>query len=126
MLAQHPKTGKPIRILRSDASLWRSQKTVVWLQKQDPTVSWDRWDTLTVGLSSLYKWKNLGKRIDYAVLLETDEQTVQFFESLNPLDYRMLFISRDLVYKIGEAKFRQMRIQNIICVEEIHKHQILL
>lgn len=121
MLAQHPKTGKPIRILRSDASLWRSQKTVVWLQDQDPTVAWDRWDTLTVGLSLLQKWKTVGKRIDYAVLLEADEQTVDFFKSINPHEYRMLFISRDLVHKIGEAKFRQMKIQNIICVEEIPK-----
>lgn len=121
MLAQHPKTGKPIRILRSDASLWRSQKTLVWLQNQDPSIDWDRWDTLTIGFEALEKWSGAGKRIDYVVLLEADEGTVKWFLQMNPLDYRMLFISRSLVYKIGEAKFRELRIQNIICVEEIPK-----
>ncbi len=121
MLAQHPKTGKPIRIMRSDASLWRSQKTVVWLQDQDPTVKWDRWDTLVIGLSHLKKWKAAGKRIDYLVLLDTGEETINWFQTIHSEDYRMIFISKDIVYKVGEAKFRQMKIQNIICVEEIPK-----
>jgi hypothetical protein len=121
MLAQHPKTGKPIRILRSDASLWRSQKTVVWLQDQDPTVSWERWDTLVIGLPTYLKWKQNKTRVDYLVLPDTDEETIKWFSSMNPLDFRMLFISRDLVFKIGEAKFREMKIQNIICLEEIVK-----
>ncbi len=120
MLAQHPKTGKPIRILRSDASLWRSQKTVVWLQDQEASVSWDRWDTLVIGLANYKKWKQT-TRVDYLVLLDTKDETVEWFNSMNPSEFRMLFISRDLVFKIGEAKFRQMRIQNIICVEELQK-----
>ncbi len=121
MLAQHPKTGKPIRILRSDASLWRSQKTVVWLQDQDSSISWDRWDTLVMGLPEYFKWKQAKKRIDYLVLLDTEDATVNWFTTMNPLEFRMIFISRDLVYKVGEAKFRQMKIQNLICLEEITK-----
>ena len=120
MLAQHPKTGKPIRILRSDASLWRSQKTLVWLQDQDPSVSWDRWDTLVIGLPDYFKWKQT-KRIDYLVLMDTDEKTIDWFLTIKPEEFRMIFVSREMVYKIGEAKFRQMRIQNIICLEEIPK-----
>lgn len=119
MLAQHPLTGKPIRILRSDASLWRSQKTVVWLQNQDQTVKWDRWDTLVIGLEDLNKWKS--KRIDYIVLTDASEETASWFLTVKPEDFRMIFISRDLIYKIGEAKFRERRIQNIICLEEIPK-----
>lgn len=121
MLAQHPKTGKPIRIMRSDASLWRSQKTVVWLQDQDPCIKWDRWDTLVIGLAQLKKWRGAEKRIDYLVLLDTEEATINWFDSIKPDEYRMIFITKDIVYKLGEAKFRQMKIQNIICVEEIPK-----
>ena len=121
MLAQHPKTGKPIRIMRSDASLWRSHKTIVWLQEQDAALPWDRWDTLVVGLDDLTKWKAKGKRLDYVVFTDTDEKTVEWFMNINPTEYKMIFITRDLVYKVGEAKFRQMKIQNIICLEEIPK-----
>lgn len=101
--------------------MWRSQKTVVWLQDQDPSVAWDRWDTLVIGLPSLLKWKAAGKRLDYIVLLDADEATVSWFQTINSLDYRMIFVSKDLILKVGEARFRQMRIQNIICVEEIPK-----
>lgn len=121
MLAQHPKTGKPIRIMRSDASLWRSRKTLVWLQDQDPSIKWDRWDTLVMGLADYQKWKAAGKRISYLVLLDTDQTTVDWFQTIDPKEFHMIFIPRDLVYKVGEAKFRQMRIQNIICIEEISK-----
>ncbi len=121
MLAQHPKTGKPIRIMRSDASLWRSQKTVVWLQEQDPSFCWDRWDTLVIGLDQLKKWRKAQKRIDYLVLLDASEETVNWFQTIQASQYRMIFVSRDLIFKVGEARFRQMRIQNIICLEEIPK-----
>jgi hypothetical protein len=121
MLAQHPKTGKPIRILRSDASLWRSQKTLVWLQEQDVSLPWDRWDALAIGLQDIVKWSQAKKHLEYIVLLDTDDETVRWFSNIRAEQYRMIFISRDLVFRIGEAKFREMRIQNIICVEEIHK-----
>ena len=121
MLAQHPKTGKPIRIMRSDASLWRSQKTMVWLQEQDASIAWDRWDAVAIGLPDIVKWKEAKKHLEYIVLLDTSDETVEWFLAMKPEEYRMIFISRELVFRIGEAKFRQLRIQNIICLEEIHK-----
>ncbi len=47
MLAHHPETGQPIRILRSDAQITQSRRTLVWLQA-DYNVSprWQRWNTL--------------------------------------------------------------------------------
>lgn len=99
--------------------MWRCQKTVVWLKDQDPSIPWDRWDTLAIGLESIKKWK--AKRLDYIVLLEATQENVQWFTNINALDYKMIFISRDLIFKIGEQKFREMRIQNIVCVEEVSK-----
>jgi hypothetical protein len=119
MLAHHPKTGKPIRIMRSEASIWRNQKTLIHLEDQDPTVSWDRWDTLTIGLQKMKQWMSLGKRIDYVVLTENTEENREWILSVDASHHRMIFISRALISSIGEVKFRNLRIQNIICIEEI-------
>ena len=118
MLARNPKTGAPIRILRSDASLSRSKKTLVWLQDQDASVPWERWDTACVGLSDLQKWSP--KPIDFFLLLESSQAEVDFFLSLNPKDYKMMFITKALVFAIGWQKFRSLQITNVIVMEEAH------
>jgi len=121
MQARHPKTGKMIRIMRSDASLWRSEKTLVWLQKQDPSISWDRWETLAVGLDDITTWLAKGKRLDFVVLPDATQESADWYVNVNHANHRMFFISRELVFKIGEAKFRSMRISNVIILEEMDR-----
>ncbi len=120
MLARNPKTGAPIRILRSDASLWRNKKTLVWLQDQDRSIPWDRWDTLCIGLPFLQYWREAKKRIDYIAILEATEKEVSFFLRLNPADYKMMFITKALVFAIGWQKFKALQISNVIVLEESH------
>ena len=56
MLAQNPITGAPIKIMRSESSIWRNKKTLLWLKAQATDVSWDRFDTVTVGPDDTQKW----------------------------------------------------------------------
>ena len=114
MLARNPKTGTPIRILRSEASLWRNRKTLVWLQDQSTTVQWDRWDTLCVGITHTQKWKESGQRVDYFVLPESSPEAVSFFLGVQPSDYKMMFIPKQLVFGIGWQKFKALQITNVI------------
>lgn len=120
MLARNPKTGAPIRILRSDASLWRNQKTLVWLNNQDPSVPWDRWDTVCVGVSEIQMWKAKGKRVDCFLLQESTQEAVDFFLALNPHDYKLMFIPKALVLAIGIQRFRSLQIPNVLVMEEAH------
>lgn len=47
MLAHHPETGAPIRILRSDAQITQSRRTLVWLRAEYSKSSrWQRWNVL--------------------------------------------------------------------------------
>jgi len=121
MLAHHPKTGKPIRIMRSDASLWRNQKTIINLTEQDPSVPWNRWDTLAIGVETVRKWQNLGTRLDYPVLVDDSEDSMKWLLTMDATQHRMIFVSKSLIMKLGEANFRNLRVQNIICVEEINR-----
>ncbi len=120
MIARNPKTGAPIRILRSEASLWRNKKTMVWLHNQDTAVQWDRWDTLCIGVEDITKWKDAGKRLDYVALTSSTPETLAFFTTLNPSDYKMLFIPKQLVLDFGWQKFKALQITNLIVLEEAH------
>jgi hypothetical protein len=46
MLAHHPTTGKPIRILRTGAQLYESHKTMIWVRASMNGSRWNRWTTL--------------------------------------------------------------------------------
>jgi len=120
MLARNPKTGAPIRIMRSEASLWRSQKTLVWLQDQDASVPWDRFDTLCIGVESITKWRSLGKHVDFFALLDSEQETVDWFLQQESSQVKMMFVTRAFILKMGADKFRSLRLANIICIEEMH------
>ena len=47
MLAHHPITGQPIRILRSEAQITQSRRTLVWLQAgYSESPRWQRWNII--------------------------------------------------------------------------------
>jgi hypothetical protein len=47
MLAHHPETGQPIRILRSEAQITQSRRTLVWLRAgYSQSTRWLRWNTI--------------------------------------------------------------------------------
>jgi len=54
MIAQHPPTGKPIRILRSEATLSKNATTAVWIEPTfTPSHRWSRWNTILSDIKSL-------------------------------------------------------------------------
>ncbi len=120
MIATNPKTGKPIRILRSDASVWRSEKTLVYLKDQEKTKPWDRWETVCVGLEDYKAWKSAGKRVDYIMNFDVTDEAAEWFCSVNPQEFRLILIKRDLAMKIGQQKFKSLGIINVVIMEEIH------
>lgn len=120
MLARNPKTGKPIRILRSEASLSRTRKTLVWLHTQSESVPWNRWDTLCVDRQDIQSWQEKGKAVDFFLLTTSTADDVEFFLSVDPSKYKMMFIPKALVFAIGWQKFRSLGITNVIVMEEAH------
>jgi hypothetical protein len=120
MFARHPKTGKPIRILRSEASLSRTKKTLVWLEDQSDQIPWNRWDTLCVDVDKIKEWESRGVNVDMFLLTKSTEVEVEFFLSLNSAKYKMMFIPKALVFAIGWQKFRTLGITNVIVLEEAH------
>lgn len=120
MIAQNPMTGAPIKIMRSESSIWRNKKTLLWLKGQATDLPWDRFDTLTVGPEDTQKWLSEKKRVDFVILTETDEMTQNWLLNATYKSHKMIFITRALVISIGEAKFRSLGVTNVVCLDELH------
>ena len=120
MIAQNPITGAPINIIRSEASIWRNKKTLLWLRDQATSVPWDRFDTVTVGFEDTQKWLDAKKRVDFVILPDVDEEIQAWFLGADKKAHRMIFVTRTLVTEIGESKFRSLGLTNVVCLEELH------
>ena len=119
MLARHPKTGAPIRILKAEGTVWRDSKTLVWLDGTENSSNWNRWD---VGVSSIGAWEKVtakGIKIDIFLLLGSDTAEANawlskgFFKTV-----RVIMISKTILNEIGYATLVEYGITNMLCLEE--------
>lgn len=103
MLARHPITGNQIRILQTDASIWKERKTLVWNPTEKESLVYD---TIQYGgnIPATY----------YLILENVKGSTLQEYSKR----CKLLFISKKIVENIPE--FRSLGIQNIMCLEELH------
>ena len=61
MLAHHPVTGKEVRVLQTDTSLWREKKTLAWVE---PGGSIPPWDTVSSGRLAGGAWPDFLLSLD--------------------------------------------------------------
>ena len=116
MLARHPKTGAPIRIIKSESSAWRSKKTLVWLSTEDPDAAWSKYDVGVTATANQAAHKAsivvcLGETATEAAWLATPAaKTVQ-----------IIAIPRSLAMQIGVEKLMSYKLGNLLCLDEIHQ-----
>ena len=121
MLARHPKTGAPIRIMTSNSSIWKNQKTIVWLDgSESPAIAWNRWD---IGASSVSAWKQLkakGIKVDVCCPLGSIEETVTWLQEGNAEDCKIIGVCQAAIEAITLEKVAELGIINMVCMEETH------
>jgi len=117
MYGKNPKTGKPIRLMKSESSIWKNQKTLVWLK--EPMKKMDRWETVCVGVKELNTAKAANLRVDALVLLENTNEEIQYLKQRHLHGATMIFLSRSIVPVMGESTFTNLQLRNVICLEEI-------
>jgi len=121
MLAHHPLTGKPIRVVKSSAQLWRNSKTLVYLSADaDPAIPWGRWETAAAGLSVIQAL--LAKGIDVHIPILIDEPGLDL-QTLTELSTRshLLVISTAIIKTVGSEAFRAARLGNVLCLQEFQE-----
>jgi len=99
MFGIHPKTGKQIRIMQLETSIWKDRKIV--------TVG----DTLQIGPSRLTPQTE--------ALLLIEEADAAWLAQNKWRDVRMILASKKVLDTVGEARLKEMEISNMICLEEM-------
>ena len=121
MFGTNPKTGKAIRILKSDASMSRTQKTVVVLRPDYIPEHCERYERICVGIDHYNALKVKSQDVDAVVLLNASAEEVAFVKEKSLHQTKILFIARALANAIGEKEFLALGLANVICLEEIHQ-----
>jgi len=117
MFARHPKTGAPIRVIKSEGSVWRDAKTLAWLDGSEDLARWQRYD---IAVSSLEAWRALYKKVQISVfaLLENSDVAADWLKAGNASTVRVVVVSKPLLERIGYAELVKLRIGNMMCIEE--------
>ena len=105
MLAHHPRTGKEIRVIQTDAVVWRENKTLIYTA--EPSI----WDTVYDGLLSD------GTGPTFRLVLgrvEADEFKMTATKS------KLVLLSKVALESIGPQTFKTLGVSNVIYLEEIH------
>ena len=96
MIAHHPKNGKEIRIIQTDASVWRENKTLSY--SDTPSI----WETI-------YHSGFANGNPDYRIFLNAKADPKVFKSS------KIVLVSN-----IETSEFKKLRITNAIVLEEVH------
>jgi hypothetical protein len=124
MLARHPLTGNPIRIMKTETHLYKNKKTLVWL-RQEPGAypyaqRYARWDTILSDIAYVNAWKECFGKFPNAILIrESGPHIHTWFMNEAPKTNTMLFVSKDCLYSYGVERFKTEGFHNIICLEEM-------
>ena len=118
MLVHHPLTGKPIRILKTEAHVYKNQKTLLWLREKSYPNSgrFGRWDTLVFGHELAHIWKSCVSAI---VIRQVEEKTLEWILTSAPKTQQILFFSKSVIEALGVKRAKTMGFVNIVCLEEL-------
>lgn len=118
MLAQHPLTGKPIRVMKCSAQLWRDSKTLVHLRANAKVdVPWSRWETCAAGFELVNNLRRKGIDVHIPIFIDEPLMTFEQLESQSKISH-LVVVSMKLIDQIGKDLFKEGKLRNIVCLDE--------
>lgn len=114
MLARNPKTGGTIRVLTSNTSCWKENKTLFWRKSTDHRAPWD---SAVFSVKEDF-WLDAHKPA-MVFLLEDLPENRKWLKSMDARDTRFIFITRQIVEGMGERAFQALGLGNVLCIEEL-------
>ena len=124
MLAHHPITGKPIRIMKTETHLYKNKKSMAWLRSSPDNYAnpfrMCRWNTLVTNVTLAEEWFGVFKAYPSAILLtDVNEETLEWLRKKAPKKYQLLFVSKKLMDAYGLEEFQKQKFVNVLCMEEL-------
>ena len=122
MLAKHPLTGKDIRIMNFDTSVWRDQKTLVWFDSAPTAVErLERWDIGATSVAAADSLVAAGLAPDIVLCFGPVEACAAWCKAGHAAKPKIVAVSKELVAHMGVEKFGELGLGNVVCAEELHE-----
>ena len=122
--SKHPLTDAPIRIMTTEAAVWRDQKTLVWLDAAAVTkegARWNRWEVGVTSKAALDAAAATGVRVDVLACLGDAADWKAWMAAGHWKEVTLFAVPKALVTAIGYEELMGMGIQNMICLDEMHE-----
>jgi hypothetical protein len=71
------------KLLNLTTPIIRNQRTLIWLQNQDNTVNWSKWDAVVSSISAFNYWTKYGAKIVGIIITEENNSDNYFTELYN-------------------------------------------
>ena len=109
----------PPKRLVVNAPIRRDQRTLIWLQNQNPAITWSRWDAVVSSLADYRRWYDADSRLVGAVILSVEGDTDTFLADLYSVakDVPMIIVSRDILSLKSEEYWTE-NFDNLLCVDD--------
>ncbi len=124
MLARHPLTGAPIRILNCENSIWRDQQTLVWLDANTLTetkgqwVCWNRYDIGASSLEATAACAAAGIQPDIIIPIGPTDAAAAWLQTPARAQARVVAVPRAVLEFLGQQAVIALRATNMVCLEE--------
>lgn len=106
---------KPPKLLNLTTPTVRNQRTLIWLQNQNNTVNWSKWDGIVTSLSAYQKWSKLNTKIVGMIITDYPNDTDNFLDKLYEISkvIPMILISQK-VLSLKSQEYWTENFDNII------------
>lgn len=79
------------KLLTLSTPIIRNQRTLIWLQKQNNTVNWSKWDAVVSSISAFNYWTKYGAKI-VGIIITEEPMSEDFFTELFNISKRVPLI----------------------------------
>jgi hypothetical protein len=122
MFAKHPLTGKNIRIMNFDTSVWRDQKTLAWFDSAPSSAGrLNRWDIGATSVAAAAALDAVGLPPDIVLCFGSVEACATWCKEGHAARPKIVAVTKALVTHMGLEKFAELGLGNVVCVEELHE-----
>ena len=108
------------KLLNLNAPTIRDQRTLIWLEDQDASVNWSKWDSIVSSFDTYEKWSAQGARVVGAVITEVSGESDEFIDRLHSLSKRVsLVLVTQKVLSLKTQEFWSENFDNILSLDNI-------
>lgn len=126
MFAEHPITGKPIRLMKNEVHLYKNRKTIAWLRDAPTSPIYNKpnrlnhWYTLVTDFTLANEWhQTLGNYPSATVITESSKEAQDWIRTSAPKTKELLVLSKAVMAAYGQENFSKEGFVNVVCLEEL-------